>query len=322
MSIQNKKPTVVDVDEHDDDEDEKQPAESTEAETGEIEILEEPERSDDDDDDSEPEAQRSEKRPRAERRRERGRLLERLDENARALVEMRERVARAEGALSARPQIREPDADPLADELKKNRQRQDQHATLFEHTGAKMSPEQVQEWRARGRELLDEEASLQYRINHKKHNPPQNTAAMERMRAIHTQLTVRYPDIVGNAAAEKLMVGVVDARVAGGAKRDWDTFDAAVIEVRRLMGIRPPGSTKTPTPDDAARSRMSGTPRSGSAGGAKAPLWRGTTNDLTKLQKADADDMFRSIRDVEQRRRRYIKEVLAPTLRDGAKKSA
>lgn len=214
-----------------------------------------------------------ERKSRRERRQERLQLKlqegkaakEELERERAEKQELRERLARLEGAVSAQRQPPPGDGkDPFEAELDAiyDEQQSAYQAAQAEIAAGKMTPERTKHYERIARDIDTRRARVNARREIALTEPirQQNTARQ--------QWEQKYPDIYGNPRAYEYAEGRFKQRRALGDNITHATVDEIMEETRVAfkLGGKPP-------PSASERSRMSGTASSGSGGGGgKEPI--------------------------------------------------
>lgn len=222
---------------------------------------------DEDDDEDEPPARPEspeERSSRKEKRRERGRQREEERQQfARENAELKERLARLEGHISAQRQVpqteQRPTENPIDAEIKKLIARQRQLATtineLPEHAQRQHLPAALEENDAIEDQLV--------KLRIQKYAPPPPVVPNRAELLIDSEA----PDIRQHPQGLAVTRSAFDMIVqAGKMPAGPEALRAAIAQARDILGIRKAAPVRSRTENDSLRSRLGGAPRS--AGGA------------------------------------------------------
>lgn len=242
-------------------------------------------------DDDKPGESPEERKARRERRQERlqtklregKKAQEELERERAEKQELRERLARLEGVVSAtaRQQPANDGKDPFEAELDAiyDEQQSAYHAAQAEIAAGKMTPERTKHYERIARDIDTRRA----RVNARREIAM--TEPLRQQQTARQQWEAKHPEVYGNPRAYEYAEGRFKQRRALG-----ETITAAVVdEIMEEAKVQFKLGGK-PAPSASERSRLSGTASSGSGGGgSKEPI--ALSRGLRKIALAAYDDL-------------------------------
>jgi hypothetical protein len=248
----------------------------------------------------------AERSPRRDRRAARkGSLMTALKERETEARELRERIARMEGALSAQEQRRAaPESpkqrDPLEEQLEDLETASDGLVALYnaEVAGAK-SPERLDSYRERARALEKRRRALENALERKRTDPPQRQNEDPQAAAARVILMREHADVMAHPSGEILARAMYQAKVQQGADAGWATLADTMEAVRSHLNM----TRKAPT--QAARDRLAAPGRGASSGDDHAPTIQ-KKYKMSETDMAAADLLYKAIRNPEARYAKFV----------------
>lgn len=278
-----------------DNEQEREPAEDEESGTT---VDLEDEGGDDDGEEPAAEAGGQQQRPktRADKKRERGQLRADHERTTRENQELKDRIARLEGAVGRsvettrrETQTARDQDDPTETALNDVYEQQQTLQMQIDALGNKITKEQLDRFQRQARQLETRKSELiAERVGRRNAPQPGQVEHQADLRAMQMQ----YPDVYRNAAALRWSQGRYHQIVARDAtKEGLEGIRMALDDSRKEFGLRRDPPTET------ERSKFSGVHRGGGGTTAAAP----TSIKLTKGQMKMADTAYSHIKDKAKR---------------------